>query len=584
MVAERVVSGIDAAPSRAPRAAATFCRERRPRRDRLLGTERRTPLTQRSNKPATTKWQKGAFYELLCLLLIAECLWIIGENFELFSALATFMADRKLSSFLYLGFLMSFFFALGSLRKTLRLRGEMKARAEAEIQAHSLAREDALTKLPNRRRFVEAIDDLAGSATACALLLIDLDRFKLINDALGHEAGDSALCETARRLEAATPAGGMAARLGGDEFAMLAPSTSPVELMTLAERLITTLTAPIQYEHTHGSVGATIGIALCPRDGTTPEGLLRCADIAMYCGKRQGRGTYRFFEQAMDDELRDRASLETSLLSAITKGEIRPHYQPLVSIPDNAVRGFEVLARWYHPQRGMLSPELFIPMAEETGLITELSYVLLRQACRDAESWPPNLTLAINISQHQLKDPLLAERILAILAHARFDPGRLEIEVTESALMGDIDAARLNLQALQRAGVSVALDDFGTGYSSLSHLRDINFNRIKIDRSFVQSLGESPESGKIVDAVLALGKSLGVRTTAEGIENVANSQWLAARGCTDGQGFLFGKPMPAAAVSGQLQSGRLGAAASASGERRVGIPACDIVSITAARG
>lgn len=546
--------------------------------------ERQTLLTQRTDKAATTKWQKGAFYELLCLLLIAECLWVIGEHLELFSVLGAFMAEWKLSSFLYLGFIMSFFFALGSLRKTLRLRSEMNARAEAEKQAHKLAREDSLTKLPNRRRFVEAIDELtrAGSASTCALLLIDLDRFKLVNDALGHDAGDSVLRETARRLEAATPAGGMAARLGGDEFAMLTPSISPVALMTLAERLIATLSAPIEYEHTQGSVGATIGIALCPRDGTTPESLLRCADIAMYCGKRQGRSTYRFFEQAMDDELRDRASLETSLLSAITKGEIRPHYQPLVSMPDNTVRGFEVLARWYHPQRGMLSPDLFIPMAEDTGLITELCYVLLRQACRDADTWPAQLTLAINISQHQLKDPLLAERILAILAHAEFDPARLEIEVTESALMGDIDAARSNLQALQRAGVSVALDDFGTGYSSLSHLRDINFNRIKIDRSFVQSLGESPESGKIVDAVLALGRSLGVRTTAEGIENLANSQWLAERGCTDGQGFLFGKPMPAAAVSGQLESGRLGADAQAPGARsRQGIPACDIVSVRA---
>jgi diguanylate cyclase (GGDEF)-like protein len=541
-------------------------------------------LNQSSDKAATTKWQKGALYELLCLLLIAECLWVIGENLGVFSILGRFMTEWKLSSFLYLGFLMSFFFALGSARKTLRLRSEMNARVEAEAQAHKLAREDALTKLPNRRRFVEAIEEITrrGPGSSCALLLIDLDRFKLVNDALGHDAGDAVLRETARRLQAVTPDGGMAARLGGDEFAMLAPSTSPVEIMTLAERLIAALSAPIEYEHTQGSVGATVGIALCPTDGFTPESLLRCADIAMYCGKRQGRSTYRFFEQAMDDELRDRASLETGLLSAITKGEIRPHYQPLVSMPDNAIRGFEVLARWYHPQRGMLSPDLFIPMAEDTGLITELCYVLLRQACRDAETWPSHLTLSINISQHQLKDPLLADRILAILGHAGFDPARLEIEVTESALMGDIDAARSNLQALQHAGVSVALDDFGTGYSSLSHLRDINFNRIKIDRSFVQSLGDSPESGKIIDAVLALGKSLGVRTTAEGIENIANSQWLAERGCTDGQGFLFGRPMPAAAVSGQLESGELGTGAPALRERRTGIPACDIVSIVKA--
>jgi predicted signal transduction protein with EAL and GGDEF domain len=321
-----------------------------------------------------------------------------------------------------------------------------------------------------------------------------------------------------------------------------------------------------------------VGIALLPGDGSTPESLLRCADIAMYQGKRQGRSTYRFFEQEMDDEIRDRASLEASLLSAITKGEIRPHYQPLVSMPENSVHGFEVLARWYHPVRGMLPPDVFIPIAEETGLIAELSYMLLRQACIDARSWPASLTLAINISQQQLKDPLLAERLLAIAASTNFDPKRLEVEVTESALMGDIDAARATLQALQSAGVSVALDDFGTGYSSLGHLRDITFDRIKIDRSFVQSLGQSEESGKIVDAVLALGRSLGVRTTAEGIENLTNSQWLADKGCTDGQGFLFGRPMPAAAVTSHLEAGTLEAAMDSGNKpRQRGIPASDVV-------
>jgi predicted signal transduction protein with EAL and GGDEF domain len=285
----------------------------------------------------------------------------------------------------------------------------------------------------------------------------------------------------------------------------------------------------------------------------------------MYRGKHAGRCTFRFFEPQMEEETRNRASLESSLLAAITKGEIRPHYQPLVSMPDNVVRGFEVLARWYHPERGMLTPDVFIPIAEETGLITDLSYSLLRQACRDAQGWPETISLSINISQKQLKDPMLAERILGVLAQGHLDPARLEVEVTETALMADIDMARENLQALQEAGVSIALDDFGTGYSSLSHLRDVNFNRIKIDRSFVQALGRSDESGKIVDAVLALGKSLGVRTTAEGIENAVDSQWLAERGCTDGQGFLFGKPMPAAAA------GRFVAAR--------GIPAQDIVEL-----
>ena len=527
-----------------------------------------------------SRWRKGELYEILCLLVIAECLWYIGENLGLFAALAAFIAEWRLTSLVYLGFLMSFFVAVGSARKSIQLRREMKDRTEAEARAHRLAREDTLTKLPNRRLLVEAVDEVLTQTPGddWALLLIDLDRFKLVNDAFGHEAGDAVLCEIATRLTEATPAGAIPARLGGDEFALLTPCRSRAELMGLAEGLVAALAAPIQYGHAQVGVGATIGIAISPDHGSTPECLLRCADIAMYRGKRQGRSIYRFFEQEMDIELRDRASLETSLLSAITRGEIRPHYQPLVSMPDNAVHGFEVLARWYHPERGMLTPDVFIPIAEETGLITELSYVLLRQACIDAQSWPSGLMLAINVSQHQLKDPMLAERMLAILTHAEFDPKRLEVEVTESALMKDIDAARVNLQALRRAGVSIALDDFGTGYSSLSHLRDINVDRIKIDRSFVQSLGQSDESGKIVDAVLALGKSLGVRTTAEGIENETNSAWLADRGCTDGQGFLFGKPMPAAAVKVHLDSGALEAPQdSEDGPKPSRIPDADVV-------
>lgn len=529
---------------------------------------------------AKSPWHKGELYELLCLLGIGECLWIIGENLGVFPLLGGFIAEQRLSSFLYLGFLMSFFFAVGSARKSVHLRREMRARADAEIRAHSLAREDSLTKLPNRRRLVEALEEAVleqNSSGAWALLLIDLDRFKLVNDAFGHEAGDAVLCETARRLTAATPAGGTSARLGGDEFAILAPYSSRAELIGLAERLIAEVAAPIQYEHAQVGVGATIGIAISPENGLTPECLLRCADIAMYRGKRQGRSTYRFFEQEMDIELRDRASLETGLLTAITRGEIRPHYQPLVSMPENSVHGFEVLARWYHPERGVLPPDVFIPIAEETGLITELSYVLLRQACIDAQSWPTTLTLAINVSQYQLRDRMLAQRVLAILAHTHFNPKRLEVEVTESALMSDIEAARANLDTLQRAGVSVALDDFGTGYSSLSHLRDINFDRIKIDRSFIQSLGESAESGKIVDAVLALGKSLGVRTTAEGVENATNSQWLADRGCTDGQGFFFGRPMPAGAVRDHLGGGAHNSTPVAEDEKNGEIPPRDVV-------
>jgi diguanylate cyclase (GGDEF)-like protein len=503
---------------------------------------------------SNSRWKKGELYELLLLLGIGQCLWLIGEHLELSSFIALQAHERGLSSIVSLGFFMSFFLAIGSLRKSVQLRREMAGRAEAEASAHTMARHDALTGLPNRRRLIEAIDQAAEGPdrAPAALFLIDLDRFKLVNDAYGHEAGDAVLKEMAERLKALTPAGGTPARLGGDEFAMLLPYDSQAALRRRAEEVIQSIAAPITYEHARLCVGATVGIALFPDQGSTPEALLRCADLAMYCGKHEGRSTYRFFETRMDQELRDRASLETSLLSAITRGEIRPHYQPLVSMPDNSVHGFEILARWYHPDKGMLPPDLFIPIAEETGLITELSYALLRQACFDARHWPAHLTLSINVSQYQLKDTLLAERLLAIVAQAEFDPRRLEVEVTETALTSDIQSARLNLHALQSAGVSVALDDFGTGYSSLGYLHRFEVDKIKIDRSFTQSLGQGTKAAAVIKAIVSLGHAMSLTVTAEGVETETQKNFLHNAGCNEMQGYLFSKPIPEKQVTRML--------------------------------
>jgi predicted signal transduction protein with EAL and GGDEF domain len=319
-------------------------------------------------------------------------------------------------------------------------------------------------------------------------------------------------------------------------------------LAALAQEMVDSLSAPIAWQEVEVEVGATIGIAPAPQEGLDAEELLRHADMAMYRGKREGRSTFRVFEPAMEEELQARISLEAGLRAAITRGEIKPHYQALVKLPGEELVGFEVLARWYHPEKGILAPDTFIHIAEDAGLITELSFGLLRQACEDAKRWPEHLSLAINVSPVQLKDRLLAPRLLGILSEARFPPNRLEIEVTESALTSDIEVARETLRMLQSFGVGIALDDFGTGYSSLCNLREINFDKIKIDRSFVQTLGESEESSKIVSAILGLGKSLGIKTTAEGIETPHNSDWLTEQGCTTGQGFLFGRPMPASAV------------------------------------
>ena len=489
---------------------------------------------------------KGELYELLCLVGIAECIWVAGNVLDIFTELQAFSIAHALSSYVFLGCFMSIAIAIASALKSARLRREIAARRDAEVNAQSIARRDALTGLPNRRMLLETLAAAHARDVGGAVLLMDLDRFKPVNDAYGHAAGDAVLCEIADRLRSALPRDAVAARLGGDEFAAFLPGETGGEaLMRLAQQIVHRLSEPVSWAGTHVDVGATIGVALMPQNGDDPETLLRSADIAMYRGKREGRGTYRFFEQAMDEELKARVELECALRAAITTGEIKPHYQPLVALPQNTLLGFEVLARWYHPTRGVITPAVFIPIAEDTGLIGDLCFALLRQACMDAKAWPHHLKLAINISPVQFKDRLLAPRLLSIAFETGFSPSRLEVEITESSLTSDLDVARTTLSVLQAAGVSVALDDFGTGYSSLYHLREMRFDKIKIDRSFVQSLGDNEESAKIIGAILGLGRSLGIMTTAEGIENQVNSARLSAMGCQTGQGYLFGKALPA---------------------------------------
>jgi diguanylate cyclase (GGDEF)-like protein len=498
-------------------------------------------------------WRQSAAYEICLLAGIAICVWISGEWLGLFDAFEQLMIRAGLTKVVYFGFLMGFALATLSVLKSIRLRRAIEVGLQAAKQARILARHDVLTGLPNRRLFSELVAKAfahAPDTTGHAVFLIDLDRFKAVNDLHGHAAGDAVLCETAARLVAMLePRAGTAARLGGDEFAALVPYDLDNDgLAALAQEMVDSLSAPIAWQEVEVEVGATIGIAPAPQEGLDAEELLRHADMAMYRGKREGRSTFRVFEPAMEEELQARISLEAGLRAAITRGEIKPHYQALVKLPGEELVGFEVLARWYHPEKGILAPDTFIHIAEDAGLITELSFGLLRQACEDAKRWPEHLSLAINVSPVQLKDRLLAPRLLGILSEARFPPNRLEIEVTESALTSDIEVARETLRMLQSFGVGIALDDFGTGYSSLCNLREINFDKIKIDRSFVQTLGESEESSKIVSAILGLGKSLGIKTTAEGIETPHNSDWLTEQGCTTGQGFLFGRPMPASAV------------------------------------
>src|SRR5579883_307368 len=505
-------------------------------------------------------WRTRELYEFLSLIVVGVCFWIIGDRLGLFAAASQFAVQRHLLNFVMLSVCMGGGVFVASVRKSLLLHKAMQARIEAETYAASMARHDALTGLANRRLFHETVE----KALACrdpnfhfAVMLIDLDRFKPVNDVHGHAAGNAVLCAIAERLRRALTPDGDVARLGGDEFAAFVPYEADRDrLIRLAEQMIAAIRQPIPWNQGQVDVGATIGIALATDAASDPEMLLHAADVAMYQAKREGRGAVCFFQAEMSLALKARAKLEADLRQAITRREIVPFYQPIVALPGKELIGFGVLARWRHPNDGLITPDKFIPVAEETGMIADLFYGLLRQACSDASAWPAHLQLAVNISPQQVQDQQLAERILQILSETGFSPARLEVEVTETALINDLGAARAALTALQNVGVKIALDDFGTGYSSLYHLRELRFNKIKIDRSYISSLKEGSERTKLVDAIIQLGSSLSLQTTAEGFETPSSLDWLSDQGCNFGQGYLFGQAMPKAAAEDFLKAGK----------------------------
>jgi diguanylate cyclase (GGDEF)-like protein len=525
-------------------------------------------LTSEEKKGAS--WQARELYELLSLVVVGACVWMIGDRLGFFAWASQFALDHNLLNFVILSLCMGMGVFIASVRKSFLLRKAMLARIEAESYAASMARHDALTGLANRRLFHETVERALASRGPnehFAVMLIDLDRFKPVNDVHGHAAGNAVLCTIAERLRRLLPVKGVVARLGGDEFAAFVPyDANRDSLVRLAEQMIAAIRRPIPWNQGQVDVGATIGIALATDGAAEPDALLHAADVAMYQAKREGRGAFCFFQAEMSLALKARAKLEAQLRNAITRGEIVPFFQPIVSLPSKELIGFEVLARWRHPSEGLIMPDRFIPVAEETGMIADLFYGLLRQACSDAGAWPSHLQLAVNISPQQVQDRWLPERILQILAETGFPPNRLEVEVTETALINDLEAARAALTSLQNLGVRIALDDFGTGYSSLYHLRELRFNKIKIDRSYISSLKEGSERTKLVDAIIQLGSSLSLETTAEGIETSSSLDWLSDQGCNFGQGYLFGQAMSKTAADKFLKTPSTVPAQSAEGD------------------
>jgi diguanylate cyclase (GGDEF)-like protein len=438
---------------------------------------------------------------------------------------------------------------------------DITAFREAEAHSRYLALHDGLSGLANRTLLNDRVDQelarVADGARRFALLYIDLDRFKDVNDRQGHQAGDELIREFAGRLSALVRAGDTVARIGGDEFAVLACDVDcPEMLEALCEGILQAAREPFEVAGTKAFIGASIGVVMASEPDCRYTDLLRKADVALYRAKAEGGGCFRVFSEQLDERRKGSRLVEADLRQALAADrDLEIHYQPLYANADDALIGVEALVRWRHPQLGFLGPAQFIPLAEETGLIGQLDEWVLAKACRTVGRWP-DIALAVNISPAQLRDPQLTARTLRIVRESGFDPSRLQLEITENVLFNTDGVVACTLRDLRAAGVRIVLDDFGTGYSSLAHLRRLEVDKVKIDRSFVQYLGHSADSAAIVHAVANIGKTLGLMVTAEGVETQEQREFLAATGCTELQGYLFSRPLPEDALTDLLERQR----------------------------
>jgi diguanylate cyclase (GGDEF)-like protein/PAS domain S-box-containing protein len=439
--------------------------------------------------------------------------------------------------------------AEGAPRYLISMVVDLTERKRDEQRLAHMAHHDSLTDLPNRAAFnacMAATIDLAGAAgESFAVLCMDLDRFKAVNDVYGHVTGDALLREVARRIEAACQ-GAFLARTGGDEFAVITPTGQQPEIaVALTERLCAALNSDLDVDGHPLRVGLTIGVGIFPQNGADAATLVANADAALFRAKAEARGSIRFFEMSMDQQLREKRALQQDLRSAIARDEIVLHYQPQAHI-DGHVTGFEALVRWHHPRHGMVPPSTFIPLAEESGIIIALGEWILRTACREAASWPRPLRIGINLSPVQFQHGDLPRLVHQVLLETRLPPERLELEITEGVLIGDFTRALAILRRLKALGVRIAMDDFGTGYSSLSYLQSFPFDKIKIDQAFIANLGHSEQAATIIRAVIALGRGLNLPVVAEGVETQEQLDFLAAENCNEIQGYFIGRPRPIA--------------------------------------
>jgi diguanylate cyclase (GGDEF)-like protein len=445
---------------------------------------------------------------------------------------------------------------------------DVTEKRNSEKQIAFLAHHDALTGLANRVQLREHIEKslqgLKGGGKA-SVLCVDLDHFKIVNDTLGHSVGDTLLRAVSKRLCDLAGDGDLVSRTGGDEFAIVQSAAElPMEAAaTLAARIVEALSVPFELGDHHVVIGASVGIAIAPDDGSNADLLLKNADLALYRAKEDGRGAFHFFETEMDVKVQARRILELDLRQAISAGEFELFYQPIVNLAEDRIGGFEALLRWNHPTRGKIPPDEFIPVAEQTGLIVAIGEWVVRRACAEAATWPSDLRVAVNVSPVQFRGSTLVSAVVSALATSGLRPDRLEVEITETVLMHNNEATMAALHQLHGLGVRISMDDFGTGYSSLSYLRSFPFDKIKIDQSFVRDLIERPDSIAIIRAVAALGSSFGMTTLAEGVETQEQLDKMRAEGCTEVQGYFYSRPVPASEVARLLNAFQKGERAAA---------------------
>jgi diguanylate cyclase (GGDEF)-like protein len=476
----------------------------------------------------------------------------------MYAAVRSFHGEGGLDGVLAVSVILNVALVLLSWRLYAGLRSETSERRSAEERVAFLTRRDALTGLGNRHSFLNDAAALIRKNSRrnrnVAMLLLDLDHFKTVNEVNGHDIGDATLQLVANLIESNAPEGALLARLGADEFGALFTYEEgrPDVVDAIAERLVSEIGQPLNVGGAMIHSGASIGLARSERGCEGIEKLMRRADIAMFASKNAGRNRYHWFDASMERELNMRNAIETGMRDGIPLGQFVPYYEQQIDLPTGKLHGFEMLARWEHPTRGLIPPDIFIPIAEETGMIADLSMSVMRQAFEEAKNWDPSLTLSVNIAPSQLRDPWFAHKIVKLLVETGFPANRLEIEITESALIENMGVAQSVVGSLKNQGIRLALDDFGTGYSSLSNLRALPFDRVKIDRSFVTSLGRNSESTAIVNAITRLSDCLGLPVTAEGVETAEIEAKLKTLGCYQGQGWHFGKPMDVGQVRALL--------------------------------